>query len=191
MPDYVIKGLTEEEAETADAFAQAEFDEEERWRQADMLKYRIDQYKPHEGLKSLRAKLGITQQAMANTAKVTRRTYQFYESGQKPVPSTVLIRLSATYDFDLHELFTGNPHADNLRVLAETAKLAADVAVKLAIMFKKPAMRMDEIHRIAMEVARSQSVGTSIKQVDIIEAVEIVTGEKYVQRRDPSRDDLH
>ncbi len=188
MANYVIRKQTAEDEKAADDFAQAEFDEEERVRQADKLAIRLATFHPHDGLKMLREKHGLTQAELANSAGVTRRTYQFYESGQKPIPSSVLSRLAAIYDFDLHELFTDDAHSDNLRVKSETAKLAADVVMLLWKKFDKHPMQMDEMQRIAMEVARSYPLGTSIERVDIIDAVQLVTGEKYVKYDIPYQD---
>lgn len=179
--DYIPEGQTEEEAKAAEAFAQAEFDEEERLRQADMLAFRIGQFQPHEGLKRLRSRCGMTQEAFAKSAGVTRRTYQFYESGQKQIPSGVLTRLSATYDVDLHALFTDRPHSENLRVISETAKLAADVTVYLSITFRDPPMRLKDMQLIAMEVARSHPIGTPIANIDVFEAIYTMTGEEYAR----------
>lgn len=188
MAKYIFRELSAEEAEEADAFAQKEFEEEERARQADRLAHRLAGFLPHEGLKRLRSKHGLTQAAIAGAVGVTRRTYQFYESGQKSIPSDVVSRLAAIYNCDIHELFTGTAHSDNLQVKAETAQLAVAVICKIMKKFEKNRIPFEDMQRVAMEVARSHPLGTPIERVDLFEAIQIVTGEKYVKSEVAYRD---
>ena len=144
------------------------------------FEHRLSRLRPHLGLARMRSELGISQEKMAQLCGVTRRTYQFYEGGEKAIPSNVLCKLAATYEFDMHELFAGKPHSNNLYVHARTAEVTAAVVMYLIDHF--PRMEMDEMQRIAMEFARTHRAAGALSTADLMESIQIVTGEKYVER---------
>ncbi len=158
----------EEDKQTQELIDQAKFE------------HRLGRLRPHLGLARMRSELGVSQEKMAQICGVTRRTYQFYEGGEKAIPSNVLCRLAATYEFDMHELFAGKPHSNNLHVHARTAEVTAAVVLHLIDNF--PLMEMDEMQRIAMEFARTHRGAGRLSTADLIESIHIVTGEKYVER---------
>lgn len=181
MSNYVIKGLTEQEADAADELLQSNFDQEERDRQSDKLESRIAKFRPHIGLKTLRKGLGLTQAQPANVAGVTRRTIQSYESGEKQIPSGVVIRLAALYHFDLHRFFTGEAHVDNLEVRTKTAEVVANVIIHLMSRPELLGMAQGEMQRIAMEFARSHPNASDVTKGNIFDSIRIVTGGKYLR----------
>lgn len=185
MSNYKLTKQRAIPLDEADAAAEMQFKLEDQAIQSAKLAARLDTFRPHEGLQSLRKELGASQETLAKAAGVTRRSYQFYESGQKQIPSGVLARLAARYQFDLHRFFTGTAHSDNLQVRTKTAKLAAEVVGHLSGRFTQPPMEMDEMQRIAMEYVRSHPSGVHVLSGDLCDTVRVVTGNKYLQDEIP------
>lgn len=181
MSGYKLTKQTTAQLDAADAVADRQFDIEDQANQDAQLAAKLDTFRPHEGLRKLRKELGLSQESLAETAGVTRRTYQFYESGQKQIPSGVLARLAARHNFDLHRFFTGTAHSDNLQVRTKTARLAAEVIQLLSSRFSQPPMGMDEMQRIAMEYVRSHPSAENVSRGDIFETIRIVTGDRYLK----------
>lgn len=184
MAEFIFGGRTKAEKHENERLEERFHAEEYRLTQEliDQAKFehRLKKLQPHRGLARMRSELGFSQERMAQICGVTRRTYQFYESGEKAIPSSVLCRLAATYEFDMHELFAGKPHSNNLHVHARTAEVTAAVVLHLVDNF--PRMEMDEMQRIAMEFARTHRAAGRLSTADLIESIHIVTGEKYVER---------
>lgn len=86
---------------------------------------------PHEGLKRIRKKNGKSQAEMAEVMNVSRRTYQDFETGKRPIPSDAILALHAAFDCDLHELFTGRPVPIPRDVRASFVTVALDATVAL------------------------------------------------------------
>ncbi|MHA6266480.1 helix-turn-helix domain-containing protein [Aliiroseovarius sp. CAU 1755] len=185
MSGYKLTKQTPAMLDTADEASERQLEMEHQAIQKAKLAARLDTFRPHEGLQNLRKELGVSQEVLARSAGVTRRSYQFYESGQKQIPSGVLARLAATYQFDLHRLFTGTAHSDNLQIRTKTAKLAAEVIEHLSERFSEPSMEMNEMQRIAMEYVRSHPLGTEVSRGDIFDTIRIVTGDKYLREEVP------
>lgn len=142
------------------------------------VQLRLEKMKPHKGLKRLRSELGLTQDQMAVQCKVSKRTYQFYETGQKAIPSTVLARLAARYQFNIHTLFFGRVHSDSIEVRPETAKFIAEIVDFLTSTFSS--MSMEEKQHVAMHFASNNRHGTKVDVTNLFESIIIVTGEKYL-----------
>lgn len=157
---------------------------EDEWQQSEAqmsqaaYERRLELMKPHEGLRRLRNKLDITQEEIASVCGVTKRSYQFYEAGQKAIPSTVIAKLSAMYLIDIHKLFTGAAHSDNVDVRAETAHFAAEVVTYLASEF--PAMSSNERQHIAMAFVSKNRPGATVDLDNLFECIRIVTGDMYL-----------
>lgn len=183
MAGYRFKKKTEAELAAAEEEDRELLEADERTRQADLELARVEghiaRFKPHEGLKRLRSELGMSQEKMANVVGVTRRTLQSYERGESPIPSNVIIRLAATYMFDIHRFFSGSPHSDNLRVRSDTAKVSAEVVTHLMQAF--PSMKMPEIQRIAMEFVRSNGTKEQVSTASLFDSIRVVTGDAYVK----------
>lgn len=88
--------------------------EDERQRDIDRLRRmeaseRLETINPARGLRDLRLKVDVSQEVFAKQMGVSRRAYQTYETGSRNIPSNALAKLLAQYDFDIYELFTGDP----------------------------------------------------------------------------------
>ncbi|MDA7965423.1 helix-turn-helix transcriptional regulator [Ruegeria sp.] len=185
MSHYKFKKKTKAEREAREEAAAQALDEAEAQHIADIesgrYEYRLARLQPHVGLKKLRLELGLSQAKMAEIAGVTRRTYQAYERGENPIPSDVLCRLAATFLFDMHMLFSGRTHSDNLKVREDTARLAVDVINHLkGRKGKFSGMLPHEAQQIAMEFARKNKPGTPVDKGTTYEAIRVVTGDKYI-----------
>jgi transcriptional regulator with XRE-family HTH domain len=139
---------------------------------------RLEQMKPNEGLRRLRSKQGITQDEIAEVCGINKRSYQNYESGRQAIPSTVLAKLSAKYLVDIHGLFTGAPHSNNLQTLSEVALFTAEIISCLEAKF--PSMPMGEKKFIAMEFVGKNRLGTRVDIDNLFDSIRIVTGDKYL-----------
>lgn len=192
MSSYRFKRRTQAEKEKA----RLEYDDfmEEEWTRTEALmaeaafEKRLERMKPHEGLKRLRSDLGVTQDEIAAVCGVTKRSYQFYEAGQKAIPSTVVARLSAKYLIDIHGLFSGTAHSDNVHVRAETARLTAEVVMYLSSTFSS--MSMEEKQHIAMEFASKNRPTTTVDIDNLFDCIRIVTGDKYLTYEFLNADEL-
>lgn len=190
MTGYKFEKKTLEEKAIADREESDRLEDDELSRIADIeagqFEYRLGRLRPNRGLKKLRDELELSQTQMAEKSGVTRRTYQSYENGKNHIPSNVICRLAATYSFDIHMLFAGQAHADNLRVRTDTAKLAADVVLHLIEEF--PRMEMHDMQRIAMEFARSNKPGTPVNRGTVYDSIRIATGNTYIPDEIPFSD---
>ncbi|NBB81668.1 MAG: helix-turn-helix domain-containing protein [Verrucomicrobia bacterium] len=164
-------------------YLDAEHEETMRQQAQSAFQRRLEALQPHRGLKRLRAELGASQAEMARICGVTRRTFQFYESGEKPVPSSVVCKLAATYSFDIHVLFSGRPHSDNLRVQTNTAELVSKVI--LLLVDKHPQMTISEMQRVAMEFARTHRNTRDVSYPELIDSIRVATGDEYVKDEVP------
>lgn len=183
MSGYRFTRLSAAERDKAEQealdYLDAEHEETRRKQEQSAFERRLNDLQAHRGLKKLRAELGASQAEMARISRVTRRTYQFYESGENPIPSSVLSRLAATYSFDMHMLFSGRPHSDNLRVQTKTAELVSKVI--LLLMDRHPQMAISKMQRVAMEFARTHRNTRDVSYPELIDSIRVVTGDEYVK----------
>lgn len=133
---------------------------------------------PHENLRRFRKTRRLTQEEMAKTLGVGRRTYQQYEDGTRSLPLPAMIKLAAWLDCDMNELVTGAslPVSYSARTrIAETAIDAFRVLLKefpelplsevrnkaafaAAVTRSEPDYSLDELRRDTMgEVARREA----------------------------------
>ena len=139
---------------------------------------RLERIKPHEGLRKLRLRKNMTQDEMASVCGIATRSYQNYESGRQAIPSTVTKKLAAEYLVDIHELFTGGPHANSFQIQAETVLFTGEIIGYLETKFSD--MLIDEKSYIALEFIEKNRLGSVIDMDNLFESIRIVTGDKYL-----------
>ncbi|MCG7572525.1 helix-turn-helix transcriptional regulator [Phaeobacter sp. CNT1-3] len=76
----------------------------------------------HVNLRTLREKLDLQKNEMAELIKVTPRTYYAYEQGLRPIPSGTLIRLAIVTGADMNQILLGRAAPTNL----DTVRSAVD-----------------------------------------------------------------
>lgn len=162
----------EEEAE----IEHAEFEAYEQ----DEFNRRLSYFRADEGLLRIRRRFKKTQAQMADIASISRRAYQSYEQGNKDAPSSVLFRIAAHFEVDLHELVTGarSPVTDETK--ATLAHDAIKVCTLLFAHFKDTDMSPDEMRHISAQVLKWQHPGEKADLQLIEGAIRAVTGDKYV-----------
>lgn len=173
MPTFHFGPLSK--AESAE-IERAEFEAYEH----DEFNRRLSYFRPDEGLLRIRRRFKKTQAQMAEIASISRRAYQSYEQGTKDAPSSVLFRIAAHFEVDLHELATGarSPVADETK--ATLAHDAIQVCALLFEHFKDSRMRPSEMRAISAQVLKWQHPGERA-DLELIEgAIRAVTGEKYL-----------
>lgn len=161
--------------------------EEAEWERAEFEAYerdefirRLSYFRVDEGLLRIRRRFKKTQAQMADIASISRRAYQSYEKGAKDTPSSVLFRIAAHFEIDLHELVTGarSPVPDSTK--ATLAHDAIKVCTLLFEHFKDTGMRAEEMRDISAQVLKWQHPGEKA-DLELIEgAIRAVTGEKYL-----------
>lgn len=62
----------------------------------------------HERLKSVRKELGLTQEALAKSLGIPKRTYIAYEYGENPIPDRLIVSISAVHGVNEDWLRTGD-----------------------------------------------------------------------------------
>lgn len=62
----------------------------------------------HERLKSVRKELGLTQEALAKSLGIPKRTYIAYEYGENPIPDRLIVSISAVHGVSESWLRTGD-----------------------------------------------------------------------------------
>ena len=162
-------------------------EEEEEWERTEFEAYEQDEFnrrmsyfRVDEGLLRIRRRFKKTQTQMAEIASISRRAYQSYEQGTKDAPSSVLFRIAAYFEVDLHELATGarSPVADDTK--ATLAHDAIQVCALLFEHFKDSRMLPNEMRDVSAQVLKWQHPGEKA-DLEIIEgAIRAVTGEKYL-----------
>lgn len=129
---------------------------------------------PHEGLKRIRKMQGKSQAEMADIIHVSRRTYQDFETGKRPIPSDAILALHAAFDCDLHELFTGRSVPISREVRATFVKVALDTTVALLKRYgkKEDGISVDDVRRYATLTAELTPPGKEPELMWLFEMVE-------------------
>lgn len=111
---------------------------------------------PHENLRRFRKSRRLTQEEMAKTLGVGRRTYQQYEDGTRSLPLPAMIKLAAWLDCDMNELVTGAPLPVSYSARTRIAETAIDAFRVLLKEF--PELSVSEIRsRAALAAAATRS----------------------------------
>lgn len=173
MPTFHFGPQSKEEEEEC---ARAEFEAYEQ----DEFKRRLSFFRVDEGLLRIRRRFKKTQAQMADIASISRRAYQSYEQGAKDAPSSVLCRIAAYFEIDLHEFVTGarSPVPDSTK--ATLAHDAIKVCTLLFKHFKDTGMKAEEVRDISAQVLKWQHPGDKADLQLIEGAIRAVTGEKYL-----------
>lgn len=123
MATYSFQKRTPEEKARIEAEMRAELD-------AEYLEIERSQKEagciPHENLRRFRKSRRLTQEEMAKTLGVGRRTYQQYEDGTRSLPLPAMIKLAAWLDCDMNELVTGAPLPVSFSARTRIAETAID-----------------------------------------------------------------
>lgn len=151
-----------------DKFSQQELDNED-YRQ--IREEELSMRTPHEGLKRLRKKQNKSQAEMAEVLNVSRRSYQDFEAGKRPIPSDAILALHAEFDCDLHELFTGRPVPIPRKVRAGFVQVALDAVGALLQHYEGKSLSMDEIRRYATLVAELTPPGEAPEMLWMLEMI--------------------
>lgn len=64
---------------------------------------------------------------MAKIACVSPRTYQAYEMAETPIPSTVVVKIAAFFELNIHELFWGKPYPVSADAKESYVEMALEV----------------------------------------------------------------
>lgn len=126
---------------------------------------------PHEGLKRLRKKHSKSQAEMAEVLNVSRRSYQDFEAGKRPIPSDAILALHAEFDCDLHELFTGRPVPIPREVRAGFVQAALEAVEALLQRYETEGLSMGEIRRYATLVAELTPPGEAPELLWMLEMI--------------------
>lgn len=165
---------------------QSKEEEEERERaeleayEQDEFNIRLSYFRVDEGLLRIRRRFKKTQAQMAEIASISRRAYQSYEQGAKDAPSSVMFRIAAYFQIDLHELATGARSPVPDRTKATLAHDAIKVCTLLFAHFKDTDMSADEMRDISAQVLKWRHPGESADLQVVEAATRAVTGDKYV-----------
>ena len=116
----------------------------------------MDQQKIGAFLRTLRREKGITQEELAESMNVSRRTVSRWETGANLPDLALLVELADFHDVDLRELFNGErKDADMDETLKDTMRAAADYAETA----KEKMMRRTQWLFIAAAVAGAVYMG--------------------------------
>lgn len=173
MPTFQFSPQSKEEE------AEREHAEFEAYEQDEFIR-KLSYFRADEGLLRIRRRFKRTQAQMAEIASISRRAYQSYEQGAKDTPSSVLFRIAAHFEIDLHELVTGarSPVPDSTK--ATLAHDAIKVCALLFEHFKDTGMSAEEMKDISAQVLKWQHPGEKADLQLIEGAIRAVTGEKYL-----------
>lgn len=91
-----------------------------------------------KNLRALREVLGYSQEQVAHYLEIERVMISYYETGARPVPAPVLVKLAEFYNVELKDLFEEKPLNSKLNyAFAFRASDIADEDLKVIARFKR------------------------------------------------------
>ena len=122
---------------------------------------------PGEALAIFRAERRLTQAQMATMMSVSRRTYQYYESGNQEISIGPLIRLYARYGLDLNELLSGDPIEPSMEHNLDVVAWTLEVRKVVQEIAKDRGIRSHYIDEIVERYARVRSPAKALSIADL------------------------
>ncbi len=147
--------------------------------------------RPHEGLRRIRVKSRYSQSKMAQILRVSRRTYQSYETGQSSIPSNVFISLLSYFPADLNEIFSGRPKPPDADTLNATIGFTISVAGKILELCNEPRIALKDLKSVALDYCMNNDPHPKIDEENLIRSIQQVTGDKYVRDWSQISDDFY
>jgi transcriptional regulator with XRE-family HTH domain len=155
--------------------------------EAEEFERRLSVFEPSAALLRTRTRFNKTQSQMGTITNISLRAYQSYERGEKTVPSTVLCRVAAHFEIDLHELVTGHRSPVDNDTIAALTEDAVKVCSRIFGLFAASGMTPIEARQVAAQVLKWKRPHEHADNDLIFAAVSTVTGDRYLK---PEREDL-